>query len=211
MPTFVIAEDHALVREGLALRLSLEPGWEVVGETGDGGEVEGLVFERRPDVLILDLQLDGVQGLEVCIAVRRRLPKQRILVLTANPEADVARRALDAGADGYLIKRGDGAELVHAIRTLLDGSGYISDEIGREVGDGDKVDTPVDALSPRERHVLALIAAGHGSREIADQLSISVGTVRKHRENLMQKLDVHSIAEVTSFAIKNGLYTPPRN
>lgn len=211
MPTFVIAEDHALVREGLALRLSLEPGWEVIGETGDGSEVEGLVVERRPDVLILDLQLDGMQGLEVCTAVRRRLPEQLILVLTANPEADVARRALDAGADGYLIKRGDGAELVHAIRTLLDGSGYISDDIGREVVSGaGKTDTPVDALSPRERHVLALIAAGHGSREIADQLSISVGTVRKHRENLMQKLDLHSIAEVTSFAIKNGLYTPPR-
>ncbi len=211
MPTFVIAEDHALVREGLALRLSLEPGWEVIGETGDGSEVEGLVVERRPDVLILDLQLDGMQGLEVCTAVRRRLPEQLILVLTANPEADVARRALDAGADGYLIKRGDGAELVHAIRTLLDGSGYISDDIGREVVSGGKVDTPVDALSPRERNVLALIAAGHGSREIADQLSISVVTVRKHRENLLQKLDLHSIAEVTSLAIKNGLYTPPRS
>ncbi|MFO1358593.1 LuxR C-terminal-related transcriptional regulator [Plasticicumulans sp.] len=128
--------------------------------------------------------------------MRRRLPDQLILVLTANPEADVARRALDAGADGYLIKRGDGAELVHAIRTLLDGSGYINDDIGREVVSGGKVDTPVDALSPRERHVLALIAAGHGNREIADQLSISVSTVRKHRENLMQKLDLHNIAEV---------------
>ena len=210
MPTFVIAEDHALVREGLALRLSLEPEWEVIGETGDGGEVEALVVEKRPDVLILDLHLDGVQGLEVCTAVRRRLPGQRILILTANPEPDVARRALEAGADGYLIKRGDGAELVHAIRTLLEGSGYLSDDIGRDVVTGARTESPVDALSPRERHVLALIAAGHGSRDIADQLSISVGTVRKHRENLMQKLDLHSIAEVTSFAIKNGLYTPPR-
>lgn len=208
MPTFVIAEDHALVREGLALRLSLEPGWEVIGETGDGGEVESLVVDRRPDVLILDLHLDGVQGLEVCTAVRRRLPEQRILILTANPEPDVARRALDAGANGYLIKRGDGAELVHAIRMLLEGSGYLSDDIGRDVVTGARTESPVDALSPRERHVLALIAAGHGSRDIADQLSISVGTVRKHRENLMQKLDLHSIAEVTSFAIRNGLYTP---
>ena len=99
-------------------------------------------------------------------------------------------------------------QLVHAIRTLLEGSGYLSDDIGRDVVTGARTESPVDALSPRERHVLALIAAGHGSRDIADQLSISVGTVRKHRENLMQKLDLHSIAEVTSFAIRNGLYTP---
>lgn len=207
----VLAEDHAIVREGLRLLLDLMPGWKVVGEAGDAAAVIALLREREADLIVLDLGMPGVAGLSFIGELRALHPKLRILVLTANTEARTLRAALEAGANGYLAKHDEAGEVSEAVRAVFAGEIYIGRSLRAVVAGSAPAAVPRNAaLSPvalteREWQILRGIANGDGHQQIGARLHISPLTVRKHRENLMRKLDLHSTAELTAFAVRIGL------
>ncbi|MBA8878977.1 response regulator [Phyllobacterium myrsinacearum] len=210
----ILADDHALVREGLKLLLSVVEGFTVVGEAADGDAVERLLKEVAVELLVLDLGMPGVNGFQFIKNIRTAWPNVKILVVTANLEPRSVRAAIDAGADGYLTKSGDATEFMAAITALQRGEVYVAEDVRFAVGQQRKPDgfpepkptiaSPVD-LTRRERQMLALIPHGVTTRDIAERLGISPLTARKHRENLMRKLDLHSGAELTAYAIRLGL------
>lgn len=206
MTTILIAEDHALVREGLKLLLSLEPDFEVVAETGDGAAVEQLVREFRPDLLLLDLDLPNCHGAKVAESIRAQFSAVRILVLTGSLQPESVRRALSAGADGYVLKREDSAELMQAIEAVLAGKQYVSKVIAAMFEqDSERGIGGFEAATPREHEIMCMIARGLSNEEIAVALNRSALTVRKHRQNLMDKFGLRNAAEITAYAIKHGL------
>jgi DNA-binding NarL/FixJ family response regulator len=207
----VIADDHGIVRDGLHLLLSTQDGIQVVGEAGDGMRLHTLLEEQGADLLLLDLNMPGLNRLQFIHELRQRHPRLKILVLTANTETATVRSVLDAGVHGYLSKNDDTGELLEAIEALRGGRHFLAHSL-RVLLDSPNARTPVDAdllsaveLTKRERQILILAAQGHSAREIAEHFSISPLTVRKHRENLMRKLDLHSPAELAAFAVRLGL------
>ncbi|WP_426228443.1 response regulator [Pararhizobium sp. DWP3-4] len=210
----VLADDHAIVREGLKMLLSTIEGIAVVGEAADGDTVERLLKEIKTDLLILDLGMPGVGGFQFIRTIRTRRPGLKILIMTANLEPRSVRAALDAGADGYLTKSGDASELMAAIEAMRHDEPYVAEEVRFAVdqknrpavppGQGTAIGFPAE-LTRREQQMLALIPHGVTTRDIAERLGISPLTARKHRENLMRKLDLHSGAELTAYAIRLGL------
>lgn len=207
MTTILIAEDHVLVREGLKMLLSLELGLEVVAETGDGAAVEQLVRECRPDLLLLDLDLPNCHGSKVAEIIKAQFDRVKILILTGSLQPESVRRALAAGADGYVLKREDSAELIQAIQAVLAGRQYVSNSIAAMFQQQD-MDRGMDAFepaTPREHEIMCMIARGLNNEAIAAELNRSVLTVRKHRQNLMDKFGLRNAAEITAYAIKHGL------
>lgn len=201
----LIAEDHALVREGLKLLLSTVPGVEVVGETGDGRAVETLIAEKKTDLLLLDLALPGLNGIEIASRLRLNKSDVKIIILTGSVARDTVRKALAVGANGYVIKHEDSSELLAAIDKVRSGRQFVSSRIANAFEVNDEDDN-AQKISPREVQILRMIAQGQGNQDIAGALHISVLTVRTHRQNLMQKLGLHNTAEITAFAIKCGIY-----
>ncbi|MFR0690114.1 response regulator [Enterobacterales bacterium AE_CKDN230030158-1A_HGKHYDSX7] len=207
----LIADDHGIVRDGLRLLLSTLEGLQVVGEAADGPRLQALLEEQRADLLLLDLNMPGLNRLQFIHELRQRHPRLRILVLTANTETATVRSVLDAGVHGYLSKGEDTGELLEAIDALRSGQPYLARSLrllldsppARAQGEADLL-CAVE-LTRRERQILALAAQGRSAREIAEQFSISPLTVRKHRENLMRKLDLHSPAELAAYAVRLGL------
>lgn len=196
----VLADDHAIVREGLKLLLSTMEGVDVVGEAADAAAVLARLEASEADLLVLDLGMPGIAGVQFIRDLRAAYTRLRILVLTANVEPRMVSAALEAGADGYLTKHGDAAEIGLAIAAMRDGRPYISPATG----------VASESLSPipltrREREILALIANGTTTPDIAGRLGISPLTARKHRENLMRKLNLHNAAELTAYAVRLGL------
>ena len=207
----VVADDHVLLREGLKMLLSTEPGLQVVGDTGNGAAVEGLVRDLAPDLLVLDLELPGRSGIDIATAIKADPSITcRVLVLTGNLKAETVSRALAAGADGYVVKGDDADEVLRAVRAVLAGRGYVSGEIAGAVGTASgKTGFPAAAqITSREREVLSLIARGYGNNDIGALLDISVLTVRTHRQRLMEKLGLRNAAEITACAVRMGLYDP---
>lgn len=204
----VLADDHQMVREGMRLLLSLEDDIDVIGEAGDGESAVQMTIELRPDLLVLDFALPGFDGDEVLRRVRAKLPETRILFVTGSLQRDMVRRALGCGAEGYVLKQSGSDELMTALRAVMLGVEYVSPAIATAF-EPLPAATPAEDLTPREIQILTLIAAGERNQAIADQLFISLPTVRKHRENLMRKLDLHNAAELTAFAIKQGMISPP--
>lgn len=207
MPTILIAEDHTLLREGLKLLLSLQPLLEVVAETGDGAAVEQLVRTCCPDLLLLDLDLPNCHGVKVAENIRAQFSAVKILVLTGSLQPESVRRALSAGADGYVLKREDSTELIQAIQAVLEGKQYVSPAIAamfeqRDTGRGIHAFEPA---TPREHEIMCMIARGLSNEEIAVALNRSLLTVRKHRQNLMDKFGLRNAAEITAYAIKHGM------
>lgn len=210
--TIVLAEDHALVREGLKMLLSTEPGLQVVAETGNGQAVEALVRKVLPGLLVLDLDLPGRHGVDIATAIKAEFADAiKVLVLTGDLRPESVGRALAAGADGYVLKSEDTDELLLAVRIVLAGREYVSKSIAQAFrADAARKDTgPAPAAAtPREREIISLIARGLSNNDIAGLLNISVLTVRTHRKNLMEKFELRNAAEVTAFAVKHGFYDP---
>ncbi len=210
----VIAEDHTILREGLRALLSSNPELEVVGEAKDGQEAVRSVEKVKPHMILMDLSMPRMNGMDAIREIKKKSPETKILILTVHKTEEYIQAALEAGANGYVLKDSSHTELSLAIQNVLDGRYFISPEIsGKIIGaylQGKKPVRPTtswDTLTQREKGILKLIAEGYKNKEIADFLCISVKTVEKHRANLMQKLDLHNISDLTALAIEKGLIT----
>jgi len=208
----ILAEDHALMREGLKMLLSTEPGFEVVAETGDGTAVEAMVRELLPELLLLDLGMPGRHGVTIAAAIKAEFGAGvKVLVLTGDLRPHSVADALAAGADGYVHKSEDSTELLTAARAVLAGRQYVSKNIAaafRPQPPASGNDADGGAATPRELEIMSLVARGLSNREIAELLSISVFTVRTHRRNLMEKFTLRNTAEITAYAVRQGYYDP---
>jgi DNA-binding NarL/FixJ family response regulator len=208
----VLAEDHTILREGLRVLLSSEPGLEIVCEAKDGWEAVRCVDANAPDMILMDLSMPKMNGLDAMRDIRKRHPETKILVLTVHSTEEYIHAALEAGADGYVLKDSSHEELLMAIKSVASGKRYLSPDASSKVIEGylegqkgRRKKTVMDELTQREREVLKLIAEGYRNREIAEMLFISIKTVEKHRGSLMKKLDRHNSAALTAFALEKGL------
>lgn len=211
----VIAEDHTILRDGLRAMFSFYPEFDVVDTAADGLEAIRRVETYHPDLLLIDLSMPRMSGMDAIRDIKKRFPQTRIIALTVHKTDEYILATLQAGADAYVLKDASREELILAIRTVLAGNPYLSPGVSQKIIegylDGKKKGTPVsayDSLSAREKEVLKLIAEGYKNREIAEFLFISLKTVEKHRANLMKKLDLHNAAALTSLAYEKGLVTP---
>jgi len=200
-----IAEDQRMVRELLTEVLKRQQDMEVVGEAESGREALELCGRLHPDVLILDIGLPEIDGMEVTRTLKKSGPAPRVLALSIHSEKGIITEALRAGADGYLVKSSAVDELVHAIHVVAAGKMYVSPEIAREALGELLAPERLPALGVRERQVLGLLAGGKRTAEIAAQLHISPATVEAHRRNIMRKLSLHTVADLTRYAIRHGL------
>jgi DNA-binding NarL/FixJ family response regulator len=208
----VIAEDHTILREGLRALLASDPEFDVVGEAEDGLDAIKSVKSLTPDVVIMDLSMPKMNGVAAIKEIKRVTPNTKIVVLTVHKNEEYILAAFQAGSDGYVLKYAGHEELVSAIRTVLKGQPYLSPAVSAVVLEaylegqkGLSSQSPFRVLTARETEVLKLIAEDYKNRQIADLLGISVKTVERHRANLMKKLDLHSGAALTAFALENGL------
>lgn len=212
----LIAEDHTILREGLRALLASSPDFEVAGEAGDGHEAIRCAADLAPDVVLLDLSMPRMDGMEAIAEIKRGSPETKVVVLTIHNAEEYVLAALRSGADGYVLKDARHAELVMAIRSVLAGKRYLSPGISEKVIEGYldgrktvRKTSPWETVTKREREVLKLIAEGYRNKEIAEFLHISVKTVEKHRSNLMEKLDLHNVSDLTAYAMERGLVTRP--
>jgi DNA-binding NarL/FixJ family response regulator len=211
----VIAEDHTILREGLKALLSSDPELAVVGEAEDGQEAIRCVEKCKPKLVLMDLSMPRMNGMDAIKEIKKRSPETKVLVLTVHKTEEYILATLQAGADGYVLKDSTNMELRMAIKNVLGGKFFISPGISGKVIEGylenrrpqQKPATSWETLTARERGILKLIAEGYKNKEIADFLCISVKTVEKHRANLMQKLDLHSVSALTTLAVEKGLIT----
>lgn len=213
----VIAEDHTILREGLRALLISDPEFDVVGEAEDGLEAIKSVQQLKPDLVIMDLSMPKMNGVGAIKEIKRAVPETKIVVLTVHRNEEYILASFQAGSDGYVLKYASHEELVSAIRTVLKGQPYLSPAISAVVlkafldgQKGDSCQSPCSTLTSREMEVLKLIAEGYRNKQTADLLGISVKTVERHRANLMKKLDLHSGAALTAFALEKGLICTER-
>jgi DNA-binding NarL/FixJ family response regulator len=209
----ILADDHTLLRAGLRSLLEELPGIEVVAEAADGRQALALVEAHRPDVVMLDIAMPHLSGLDVAARLRREQPEARVLILSMHKDEAYVRRAILAGAVGYLLKDSDTEELGLALRAVARGETYLSPAVSTHlVADyrrqaGEQLG-PAGGLTPRQREVLLLIAEGRTTKAIARQLGITIKTVESHRTLLMERLGIHDIAGLVRYAIRVGLITP---
>lgn len=208
----VIADDHAVVREGIRHVLGATPDFEVVGEAASGGEALRLVEQHRPDVVVLDISMPDETGFATLAKIRQSVPDARVLILSIHDHERYVLESVRAGAQGYLCKDSSPAELRDAIRALHRGETYYSAAVAQRLSAAQRGDTlredradRISSLTPRERDVLRGIVQGLTNKEIAARLKISSRTVESHRESLMQKLDVKHVAALTRLALEEGL------
>lgn len=204
----LLADDHAVLRAGLRLLIHTQPDMEVVGDTGDHETALRETRELQPDVLTLDISMPHGRCAEVIETIAVELPATRVLVLTMHDDDAYFRAVMAAGAFGYVVKKAADVELLDAIRSVASGQVYTHVEpstAGTRVADPKFQETPLEALSAREREVLGLVAQGHTNQAIADQLSLSVKTIESYRARLMAKLGLQNRAQLTHFAIEMGL------
>lgn len=209
----LLADDHTLVRAGIRGLLEGLADVDVVGEAGDGQEALRLAEELRPDVVLLDVGMPGLNGLEVAGRLAAFDSSIRVIILSMHTSEEYVLRALRAGCAGYLLKGSAVSELEIAVRAVARGESYLSPAVSKRVVDdyvsrtGGAAD-PLDALTPRQREILQLAAEGHSSKEIAQRLGLSFKTVEAHRAQLMQRLNLHDLASLVRFAVRTGLVTP---
>jgi len=207
----VIADDHAIVRDGIRALLAAAEDIEVVGEAADGAEAIEACRRLRPELVVMDIAMPGLGGLEATLQIRKELPDVKVLVLTQYEDREYIRRFLKLGVAGYVLKKRAGAELVAAVRAAARGGLVLDPDVAREAmreRDGSAATTaadPYDSLTDREKQVLKLVAEGRSNKEVAELLDISVKTAMSHRERIMEKLDLHSRTDLIRFALRRGV------
>jgi DNA-binding NarL/FixJ family response regulator len=209
----LVADDHGVVREGLRRLIEAEPDLTVCAEAGDGREVLEQVEERRPDVVVLDITMPRMGGLETLQRLRAKHPQVKAILLSVHSDPPFIQSAVSLGADGYVLKNGRTSEIVSAIRAVTRGGSYFSPAVAREIVEQLRAPQkaaaePFSLLSGREREVLHLIAEGKSAKEIAAELRISAKTVEAHRTSLMRKLGVRKATELVRYALRHGLIEP---
>ena len=211
----LIAEDHEVVREGLKILIGTEPDLEIAGEAETGHKAVRMARDLKPDVVLMDVSMPRGNGLEATQSIAKQLPASKVLVLSAFSDEDSVRKLLAAGASGYLTKHSAAEELLRAIREVNQGRFFFSPIIARRLRhqsrrafvNGQQGD--VQRLTPRETEVLQLIAEGFGNKQIAAELTLSIKTVEKHRQAVMDKLAIHDVAGLTRYAVSAGMVRSP--
>ncbi len=206
--TVLLADDHPIVRQGLRNLLESEPDFHVVGEAGDGLEAVSLVDRLRPDVLIADMMMPGLNGLEVIPRALKLWSKTRVIVLSMQSADAYVVAALRNGASGYVLKETGPAEIVHAVHEVMLGKRYLSPKLSQRFLDAEStkaLSDPYESLTDREREILQMTAEGRTSPQIAKKLSISSRTAEIHRSRMMKKLGLHNHTEVLRYALKRGI------
>jgi two-component system response regulator NreC len=210
----LLVDDHAVLRDGLRLYLSMQPDIEVVGEAADGDEALAKVEALKPEVVLMDVAMPRLNGIEATLRIRRQWPDGRVLVLSQHNRREYVQHLLQAGASGYVLKKAGGAEVAAAIRAVRDGHVYLGVEVADMIVEDyvERLARPdvqggdaYSLLTDREREVLVLVAEGRSTREIAEALSVSTKTVDTHRAAIAHKLGLHSQAELIKYAIREGL------
>jgi DNA-binding NarL/FixJ family response regulator len=210
----VIADDHALFRSGLRLLLESMPGVQVVGEAADGQDALRVIDKLRPHLVLMDIAMPGLNGLEVTVRVAKEFPETRVMILSMHADEQYAIRALRAGASGYLLKEASRPELELAVAAVARGDTFLSPAVSRHVLDdyrsrlADDTPDPLAGLTSRQREVLQLVAEGSSTKAIASRLGLSARTVETHRAELMKRLGVRDVAGLVRFAIRTGLVNP---
>lgn len=203
--SIVLADDHEIVRSGIRMVLEEQPDMQVVAEAGDGEGAARYALGHKPQILVLDLNMPGVSGLDAIPRIQEASPATAIIVLTMQAEPAFAREALQSGAKGYVIKQSAASELVGAIRAVIAGDTYINPSLGARLAAEPAPEGPPDDLTPRETEILGLLALGYTNPEIADQLVLSVRTVETHRANVQRKIEASTRAELVAYAVAHGL------
>ena len=206
----ILVDDHTLLRDGIRALLSMSKEIEVIGEAGDGQAGVDLVAELRPDIVLMDIAMPVLDGLEATRRIKDRFKSVKVLILTQHENREYVFPILKAGADGYVLKKAAGTELVSAIKAVSEGGTFLYPSVARAVvedylrPDGTVSDRRHSRLTDREIEILKLIAEGRSNQEIADMLCLAVKTVTGHRTNIMEKLDIHSRTELVKYAISDG-------
>lgn len=210
-----LADDHQVMRDGLRTLIETQPGFRVVGESGEGRETVRAIGRLMPDVVLMDIAMPGLNGIEATRQIRKKYPSVEVVVLSMYTTTEHIYRALEAGARGYLLKECAGNEVFEALRAAKEGRRFLSGKISeRDVEDhrrsraGGKTASPIERLSPREREILQLVVEGKSSAAIAKIVFLSPKTVETYRSRLMKKLDVDDLPALIKFAVANGLTNP---
>jgi DNA-binding NarL/FixJ family response regulator len=208
----LLADDHALVRAGLRALLERLQGIEIVGEADDGREAIRLVKERNPHIVLMDISMPGLNGLEAVMQVRNDFPEVNVIILSASANEEFVTQALRSGASGYMLKGASPSELEVAIKAVMVGETYLSPVVSKQVirdylGRVTHRSDLFELLTQRQREILQLIGEGHSTKDMAQLLDLSAKTVERHRTELMNRLDIHDVAGLTRYAIKNNIVT----
>jgi len=212
MATIILADDHQVLREALRMLLESQPDLQVLAETGDGAESVRLTEKHKPDILVLDMMMPGLSGLDAARAVKRATPTTKVIILSMHDSESYVVDALSAGIAGYVLKKSSSQELIFAIRQALAGNLFLSPSLNEraiqaymERAQNSRTDDPYQTLTQREREVFQLAAEGLSNPQIAERLSLSPRTAEMHRGNLMKKLGLKSQTDLIKYAIKKGL------
>ena len=208
----VLADDHKLMRSGLRVLLEQQPDFAVVGEASDGRDAVALVASHRPDVLVMDIGMPSLNGIEAAAQITQSHPEAAIVMLSMHSDESYVLRALKAGAKGYLLKDSAEADLIRAVHAVADGKSFFSPAVSKVLLDDyvrklqrSGTEDPYDLLTPREREVLQLVAEGKSNKEVAQLLNLSVYTIETHRSNIMEKLNLHGVPELILYAVRKGI------
>ena len=212
----LVADDHDIVRQGLRALLESRPGWEVCGEAATGREAVERARQGKPDVVVLDVSMPELNGLEAARQILQVLPRTEILILTMHESEEMARQVLGVGVRGYVLKSDAARELVSAVEALAEHKPYLTPRVSQMVLEGylrgegglPPAGSLAGRLTPREREVVQLLAEGKSNKEVAIRLGISVKTAEAHRGNIMRKLNLHSVAELVHYALRNQIVQP---
>jgi DNA-binding NarL/FixJ family response regulator len=201
----LLVDDHEIARQGVASLIAAQPGWQVCGEAADGREGLRLAVELKPDVVVLDMLMPGLNGLDAARLLKKQVPAAQLLILSGHEESTLIRPAFDAGVRAYILKSQARTHLIPAISALLAGILYLTPEVS-QVLRADAIDNPPpNTLTPREREIIQLLSEGMANRDIAGELGISTKTAETHRASIMRKLRVESLADLVLYAIRNKI------